>query len=137
MTKPTIIGALFLLVVSTAASAECSPQTLQGQYIFSARGFIEPLAPNVQRVHSGLLVFDGVAKLSGAETSSRGGKIAREQRLKGTYTLNGDCAGRITIDSLALPNLQTHWDVFVTADGKKASMIRTDPGSMSVRSLER
>ena len=43
------------------------------------------------------------------------------------------------MDSLAvaMPNLQTHWDVFVTADGNKANMIRTDPGAMSFRSLEK
>jgi hypothetical protein len=110
---------------------------MQGQYIFSARGFIEPLAPKVQRVHSGIFVFDGVASVSGTETSSREGRIARGQKLKGRYTLNADCAGTITIDSLALPNQQTHWDVFVTDSGNKASMIRTDPGAMSIRSLER
>jgi hypothetical protein len=110
---------------------------MQGQYIFSARGFIEPLAPKVQRVHSGIFVFDGVASVSGTETSSREGRIARGQKLKGKYTLNADCAGTITIDSLALPNQQTHWDVFVTDSGNKASMIRTDPGAMSIRSLER
>jgi hypothetical protein len=119
------------------AHAECSPGTLQGQYIFSGRGFIEPLAPTVQRVHSGLFVFDGVGNLSGMETSSREGIIATSQTLKGTYSLNENCSGKIIMDSLALPNLQTHWDVFVTADGKKANMIRTDAGSMAVRSFEK
>ena len=98
-----------------AANAECSPATLNGQYIFSGRGFIEPLAPTVQRVHSGIFVFDGAANLSGRETSSRGGNVARGQALKGSYTLNADCTGTITMDSLARLNLQTHWDIFVAS----------------------
>jgi hypothetical protein len=137
MIKTAIVSIGFSLTILSAARAECSTNTLQGQYIFSAIGFIEPLAPDVRRVHSGLLVFDGTANVSGMETSSRAGRIAREQRLKGSYTLNADCSGTVTLDSLALPNLQTHWDLFVTADGNKVNMIRTDPGSMSVRRLER
>lgn len=120
-----------------SAHAECSPGTLQGQYIFSGRGFIEPLAPTVQRVHSGYFVFDGAGNLAGKETSSRGGTIAGGQTLKGTYALSADCSGEIIMDSLALPHLQTHWDIFVTADGKKANMICTDAGSMAVRSFEK
>jgi hypothetical protein len=122
---------------SSSLHAECSTGTLQGQYIFSGRGFIEPLAPTVQRVHSGYFVFDGAGNLSGKETSSRGGTIANGQTLKGTYALNADCSGQIIMDSLALPHLQTHWDIFATADGKKANMIRTDAGSMAVRSFEK
>jgi hypothetical protein len=126
----------YLLAVSSAY-AECSPSILRGKYIFAGRGFIEPLAPTVQRVHSGIYVFDGVSKVSGKETSSRGGHIAREQMLKGTYTLSNDCSGIMTLVSLADPRLQTHYDIFVTEDGRKASMIRTDPGSMALRTLEK
>jgi hypothetical protein len=119
------------------AKADCSVSTLQGRYIFFGRGFIEPLAPNVQRIHAGYYVFDGVGVVSGKETSSRGGRIAREQALQGSYTLGADCAGTITITSLFDPKLQTHYDVFVSEDGRKARLIRTDPGSMAIRSLEK
>jgi hypothetical protein len=134
---PSVTVAFFLLTTLSAANAECSPITLKGQYIFSGRGFVEPLAPTVQRVHSGIFVFDGVANLSGKETSSRAGSVASGQTLRGTYSLNADCTGTVTMDSLARPNLQTHWDIFVAGDGKKANMIRTDPGSMAIRSFEK
>src|SRR4051794_17204924 len=69
-----------------AAQEQCSVGTLNGQYLFTGRGFIEAVEPNVQRVHFGLLKFDGAGKLSGKQSSSRGGKIGRET-LDGSYTL--------------------------------------------------
>jgi hypothetical protein len=120
-----------------SANADCSLSTLQGRYIFSGWGFIEPLAPNVQRVHSGYYVFDGAGAVSGKETSSRGGQVAREQALQGKYTVGADCAGTMTMTSLFDPKLQTHYDLFISEDGRRANMIRTDRGSMAVRSLEK
>jgi hypothetical protein len=131
------VGLICCLLALSSAHAECSPSTLRGQYIFAGGGFIEPLAPNVQRVHSGIYVFDGVSNVSGKETSSRGGHVVREQALKGNYALSADCSGTMTMVSLADPRLQTHYDIFVTEDGHKARMIRTDPGSMALRTLEK
>lgn len=127
----------WLFFAPSAAWSDCAPKTLAGQYIFLGRGFVEPLAPTVQRVHSGIYVFDGVANVLGKETSSRGGSVTREQKLTGTYTLNADCTGSMTMISLFDPKLRTHYDIFVTEDGRKANMIRTDPGSMAVRIFER
>ena len=131
-----IVTSWFLIAPSVAGPV-CAPKILAGQYIFLGRGFIEPLAPAVQRVHSGIYVFDGVANVLGKETSSRGGNVTREQKLTGTYTLNADCTGSMTMISLFDPKLRTHYDIFVTDDGRKANMIRTDPGSMAVRTIER
>jgi hypothetical protein len=125
------------LLALSQAHAECSPSTLRGQFIFTGRGFIEPLAPTIQRVHAGTYLFDGVSNVSAKETSSRGGHVVQGQTLKGSYTLNADCSGTMTFGSLADPKLHTHYDVFVTEDGRKASMIRTDPGSMALRTLEK
>src|SRR5262245_21236662 len=96
----------FLIAPSVAWSA-CSHKTLVGQYIFQGIGFIEPLAPTVQRVHSGIYVFDGVANVHGKETSSRGGNVTREQKLEGSYTLNADCTESMTMISLFDPHLST------------------------------
>jgi hypothetical protein len=104
---------------------------------FLARGFIEPLAPNVQRVHAGYYVFDGAGAVSGNETSSRGGNIAREQTLQGKYTPRTDCAGTMTMTSQFDPKQQTHYAFFVSEHGIRANMIRTDAGSMAVRTLEK
>lgn len=127
---------LILGSVPALAHAECSVQTLKGQYTFAGRGYIEPGDPGVQRVHRGLLVFDGAGHVSGKQSSSRGGKIGHE-KLQGTYELDADCSGAMTFGSAARPGRQIHWDVYVSPDGKTGRMIRTDEGSMAVRDFER
>lgn len=132
----TLLGLLALAPIAARTQAQCSAQTLNGQYIFTGRGYIEPDDPEVQRVHRGLLVFDGAGNVSGKQSSSRGGKIGREKP-QGTYTLNADCSGTMTFGPVANPGAQVHWDVYVTQDGRMGHMIRTDPGSMAVRSFEK
>ena len=78
-----------------SAQEECTVQTLRGKYILAGRGYMEPGDPGVQRVHRGLLVFDGVGNVSGKQSSSRAGKIGHE-KLQGTYTLDADCSGTMT-----------------------------------------
>ena len=136
MTRLIALGFIMLAAVADPAEAECSAQTLKGHYLLSGRGYIEPGDPGVQRVHRGFLIFDGAGKVSGKQSSSRGGKIGRE-KLQGTYTLDADCSGTMTFGSVANPGSQIHWDVYVSQDGKTGHMIRMDEGSMAVRSLEK
>jgi hypothetical protein len=119
-----------------AAQQPCSTATLQGQFVFTGRGFIEAVDPGVQRVHYGTFVFDGAGNFAGKQSSSRGGKIGRE-KLQGTYTLDADCTGTMTFGSILNPGSQTHWDLYVTADHQRGHIIRMDEGSMAVRSFER
>ena len=132
----TFLGFLALAPIATLAQAQCSTQTLKGQYVFTGRGYIEPDDPGVQRVHRGVLVFDGAGTVSGKQSSSRGGKIGHEKP-QGTYTLDADCSGTMTFGPVANPGAQIHWDYYVTQDGRIGHMIRTDAGSMAVRSFEK
>jgi len=118
------------------AQEQCSAQTLRGKYVLAGRGYMEPGDPGVQRVHRGLLVFDGVGNVSGKQSSSRAGKIGHE-KLQGTYTLDADCSGTMTFASVAQPGAHVHWDVYVTPDGKTGEMLRTDDGGMAVRWFHR
>ena len=122
--------------VSLAQKQQCTIGTLQGQYVFTGRGFIEPIEPGVQRMHYGIFVFDGAGKLSGKQSSSRGGKIGRE-KLEGTYTLDADCSGKMTFAFPNRPGSETHWDMYVTEGGRTGHIIRMDDGSMAVRSFEK
>ncbi len=135
----TALALSVVLVTPTAVLAEepCTPKTLQGQYVFVGRGFIEPVEPGIQRMHYGIFVFDGSGKFTGKQSSSRGGKIAQREALQGTYTLDDDCTGTMTFGSYVNPGAQIHWDIFVTRDGRKGHMIRTDAGTMAVRSFEK
>ena len=133
---PSLLGFLALTPIAALAQAQCSMQTLKGQYVFAGRGYMEPDDPGVPRVHRGVLVFDGAGNVSGKQTSSRGGKIGREKP-QGTYALDGDCSGTMTFGPVANPGAQIHWDVYVTQDGRLGHMIRTDAGSMAVRTFEK
>jgi hypothetical protein len=124
-----------LLTEAALAQEACSVSSLQGRFVFTGRGFIEAVEPGIQRVHYGIFVFDGAGKFSGKQSSSRGGKIGRE-KLQGTYTLDADCTGTMTFESL-LSYGQIHWDLYVSEDHKRGHLIRMDGGSMAVRSFEK
>jgi hypothetical protein len=131
-----------LLLASTFVAARseelCSVGVLKGSYIFAGRGFIEAVEPTIQRVHYGVFIFDGAGRLSGKQSSSRGGKIGRE-KLEGTYTLDADCTGTLTFATVGYgkPGFETHWDLYVTEDHKRGHIVRMDEGNMAVRSFEK
>ena len=132
------VAAIALPLVSGTAAAQekCSSETLKGRYVFVGRGFIEALEPGVQRMHFGYFMFDGAGQLSGKQSSSRGGRIGRES-LEGTYTLAGDCSGMMSFRFVGNPQSETHWDLYVSSEGKRGNIIRMDEGSMAVRSFEK
>lgn len=134
----TVLAALTLTLLSINAPPErkCTASTLRGQYVFTGRGFIEALEPGVQRMHYGFFNFDGAGKLTGKQSSSRGGRIGRE-KLEGTYTLESDCSGTMSFSFIGNPRSETHWDVYVTSDGRTGHMIRMDEGNMAVRTFEK
>ena len=111
-----------LLTLSASANAmaeeTCNVGSLQGRFVFTGRGFIEAVQPGVQRVHYGIFVFDGAGKFAGKQSSSRGGKIGREE-LEGTYTLDADCTGTMTFGGIINPSSNVHWDLYVTEDHKR------------------
>src|ERR1700680_3008435 len=131
-----VLGFMAVLPNLSFAHEGCTVGSLQGRYVFTGRGFIEPGEPGIQRVHYGIFVFDGTGKFSGKQSSSRGGKIGRE-KLQGTYTLDADCTGTMTFESVVNPGNQIHWDLYLTEDHKRGHIIRMDDGSMAVRSFEK
>ena len=94
-----MLGFVVILPNLAFAQERCTVGALQGSYVFTGRGFIEPGEPGIQRVHYGIFVFDGTGKFSGKQSSSRGGKIGRE-KLQGAYTLEADCTGTMTFESV-------------------------------------
>jgi len=135
-TVALMLGFMTLAATVSLAQKQCTSGTLRGQYVFTGRGFIEPIEPGVQRMHYGIFVFDGAGKLSGKQSSSRGGKIGRE-KLEGTYTLDADCSGTMTFAFPKKPAIETHWDMYVTEDGRSGNIVRMDDGAMAVRSFQR
>ena len=115
-----------LLIAPTAhgATQTCSVEKLQGRYVFTGQG---------TNLHYGAFDFDGAGKFSGKQTSLRH-SIAQREILSGTYAIDQDCTGTMTL--AGQPGGTAHWDVFVTQDGKKGRMIRTDSGVTGVRTFE-
>jgi hypothetical protein len=110
--------------VAYGAQQECSVAKLQGRYVFSGHG---------ANLHYGVFDFDGAGKVSGRQTSLRD-NVAQREILQGAYTLDADCTGTMIFEGQ--PGGAAHWDVFVTRDGKKGNMIRTDSLAMGVRTFE-
>lgn len=107
------------------AQEQCSVGKLQGRYVFTGQG---------SNLHYGAFDFDGKGKFLGKQTSVRYKTSVQRETLNGTYTLDADCTGTMTLEGqLGGP---AHWDVFVTSDGKKGRMIRTDAGATGVRTFE-
>ncbi|MGY8664039.1 hypothetical protein Q3C01_16955 [Bradyrhizobium sp. UFLA05-109] len=129
--KRMLAGAVGGLILASAsispiyAAAGCTVDKLQGAYVFDGRG---------TNVHYGVFNFDGNGKFSGQQTSIRQTKSPARETLEGTYTINADCSGVMIMDGQ--PGGTAHWDIFVTSDGKKGRMIRTDAGIHGVRTFE-
>jgi hypothetical protein len=125
-TVATLAVGCFLLIspIAYGAQQECSVGKLQGRYVFSGQG---------ANLHYGAFDFDGAGNFLGKQTSLRR-SIAERESLHGTYTLDADCTGTMILEGQR--GGTARWDIFVTHDGKKGRMIRTDSLAMGVRSFE-
>ncbi len=112
---------------------ECSAATLQGDYLFSATGYNRSDLPDptLPDVAVGLRTFDGAGNLSQAFSSSHGGQIARGRGEMGTYTLDSDCTGTMTIAGTR------HWDIFVAGDGGEGAGVGTTEGRIVSQTFRR
>jgi hypothetical protein len=120
-----VAGSFILTPRASGAPLQCSLDKLQGRYVFAGQG---------ANLHYGIFNFDGAGKFQGKQTSAREQTNAQRENLTGTYTLGADCAGTLILEGEV--GGTAHWDIFVTEDGKKGRMIRTDPGVFGVRSFE-
>ena len=138
MTVKFIIGLLGMLIAvgATAAPPSCPATLLEGRYVFAGQGYIEPLEPGVERLHFGWLWLDGKGRLTGKQSSSRGGKINREV-LEGSYVLDPDCSGSMAFSFAGRSDTVTHWDFYLTEDGRLGHMIRMDDGTMAARTFQK
>jgi hypothetical protein len=113
-----VLGSFLLAPMAHAAQQGCSVEKLQGRYVFTGQG---------SNLHYGAFDFDGTGKFSGKQTSLRYKTSLQREALSGTYNLDADCTGTMTLEGQL--GGTAHWDVFVTNDGKKGRMIRTDSGT--------
>lgn len=124
-TMSLVGAAVFAFSQAEAASTDCAVSKLEGRYVFNGQG---------TNLHYGIFNFDGSGKFSGTQTSLRQARGPARENLIGTYSMNADCTGTMVMDGQ--PGGTAHWDIFVTSDGKKGRMIRTDAGIRGIRTFE-
>lgn len=113
-----------------AINHKCSNANLQGSYGYTATGTLlptgapPPFAGPFAEV--GRQTFDGNGNTSGAGTLSANGN-PQKVTVSGTYTVNPDCTGSMTLNVAPL-GLTSHLDFVIDNDGLQIRTISTDPG---------
>jgi hypothetical protein len=125
-TSPRMLGAS----VVRAEEESCSVASLHGTYAIHAQGTIvgqlpPPFpAPPFPFGEAGILKLNGAGRLSGKSTANLGGLVLQPTAM-GSYTVNSDCTGTITIQSSA--GFVLHDSIVVTDRGRRTVEVQTDP----------
>jgi hypothetical protein len=133
--------ALLILVLATCSAAtahpnDCSTWTIKGSYAFTIHGQI--LTPGGPLVVDGIAktIFDGNGNLTQLDAVAVNGSIPQVWRPgKGTYTLNRDCTGTMTLVNPEQPTL--HLAIIVSHGGDVIHTVVTDPGFAVTSDAER
>jgi hypothetical protein len=124
------LAILFLLGTVPSAQAQdhsCSNATLDGSFGFSGTGTVfNPSASLFAQV--GRQTFDGNGNTDATATTSING-ASFPVTIKGTYTVNADCTGSLTLQ-VSPVGLTVHADFVIASDGAEFRAIVTDPGSV-------
>jgi hypothetical protein len=135
MTGLAALVSLGLLGVESAnagqpgGSSTCSLATLKGLYMFSQNGYVTINGSLAPEGVTGKAIFQGNGTFTSLATLSLGGNIVPDDAAPGTYTLNSDCTGTVTV-LMTAPTPDVHLDVFVAPDGNEFFTIQTDPGNV-------
>lgn len=116
----------------------CSAGSLHGTYAVHGQGtFLAAVpgfpAPPFPFGEAGIATFNGAGELSGKTTINAGGLLLTPT-FTGTYTVNRDCTGNITIQS-DLGSLQEA--IVVIGHGERYVGTETDAAAVVVRTVER
>jgi hypothetical protein len=132
----TIAGvAAFALCLAPAAKADdkgCTNASLRGTFIFTGTGFFtSPPALAGPFAEVGTQTFDGRGNTTYAATLSQNGNLVKVTAT-GTYTVNPDCTGTITV--LVSPFAATvHVSFVIDGTGSEFQAIETDSGVVITR----
>jgi hypothetical protein len=125
------ISLLAMLFCATPLhAANCSVRSLTGFYGFVITGTTNgsPIAI------VGQMATDGTGSISGLETVSENGTILDSLAVLGTYRINSNCTGTMSIQGAGLS--AQNFDVTLISGGKAISMVETDPGTTETGTAE-
>jgi hypothetical protein len=122
---------------ATAHGRGCSDSTIKGEYAFAIHGQI--LTPGGPLVVDGIAktTFDGNGNFTQVDTVAVNGFITQVWRPgTGTYTLNSDCTGTMTLMNQGDP-APLHLAIVVSQSGAIIHDVVTDPGVAVTADAER
>jgi hypothetical protein len=142
--KTSIAAAGMLMMFAGVAFAqeqsgkvkECSIATLQGSFGYTSTGTLldsfvpPPFAGPFAEV--GRQTFDGKGKTEATATISSNGNIQQQATIQGTYTVNSDCTGSMTLYVVQFQST-VHADFVIDRDGAEIRAIGTDSGVIESR----
>jgi hypothetical protein len=108
-----------------AIGFKCSDATLTGRYSFSGHGFAfsPPSNSYVPFAVAGLLTFDGAGGLSDQATANNNGTVTSNIN-PGTYTVNEDCTGTLTV-TIPFPPYELTHALFIADKGNEFYLVTT------------
>ena len=129
---------VFVLDVLPTAQAgehrECSNASLRGSFGFTSIGTLLALPPPFAGPFAeiGRQTFDGRGTTDATATLSANGNIVKGVTAQGTYEVNPDCTGSMTL--FILPFASTaNLDFVIDDDGAELRAIVTDAGAVESR----
>lgn len=135
---------LFLLTLALAASSTlkahasvCSNSTITGTYAFTIHGQIF-LPDGSTLLIDGLArtTFDGKGNLTQLDAVAANGNVLPGWTLNtGTYSVNADCTGTMTVTNGAMPPV--HLQIIVAQSGNTIHDMVIDPGFATTAEAER
>jgi hypothetical protein len=134
-----VFATVFVLGIVPRARAggeeECSDATLQGSFGYTSTGTLlpsyvpPPFAGPFAEV--GRQTFDGKGNTKATASLSANGNI-QQVTIEGTYKVNADCTGSMTLNIPAL-DATVHADFVIDSDGAEVRAIGTDSGVVESR----
>jgi len=116
------------LFTTPVAGANCSQANLKGAYAVAGQGTLVASLPGIPApapwAESSLANFDGAGGFSGKGTVNIGGAVLNIT-FTGTYTVNSDCTGDVTVNTNL--GITVHHAIVVIGNGNRFIETESDP----------
>ena len=116
--------------------ANCTSETLEGSYAITTTGSIVSLGPIGLVAEVGVIKFDGEGGVEQTTTVSLNGTILPNRTSQGTYLVNPDCTGTITL-TLPPPAGVSNLRFVILDHGDELRVINTGMGRVLVSDVKR
>jgi len=116
---------------STAGETQsCTNASLVGPYGYLLQGNLIQQGGIVPYADMGSLTADGKGNFSGTGTESFAGTIEQGTSITGTYIVNSDCTGSVSLAYGGQVNITFHFNLVILNNGQDIRLMQTDSGSI-------